>query len=377
MDTPADAIAPFAHWLLDSLGSALVAVDADARLVLLNGEALRILASQHPAEEENLRRAAAGRPCAEVLATQPTLCARLLDALHGGECPGRAELVLESEGPEAATIGYSLVAIRDPEGAIRGAALQFRDLTPIERRAARERLRERLVALGEMAAGLAHEIRNPLAAMEISAGLLKRQIRDDPDALDLVEDLRGEVARVAETVHQSLEFVRPVALEPEPTDAAALLEEALRLARARSAYRGQVERELPETPLPPLLVDVDGVRAVLANLMLNACEALEDNDPADQRLTIGASAAADRDEIALWIADNGPGISAEHRERIFYPFFTTKQNGSGVGLAIAQKLVAEHGGRVELESAPGAGARFRVHLPCVRDGRDPGSGGRL
>ncbi len=367
VDTPADAVAPFAHWLLDSLGSALIAVDRDERMVFLNGEATRILASQHPAHAVDLRRPAAGRPCREVLATQPNLCDRLLGALRGGDCPGRAELTLESAAPGAATIGYSLVAIRDPEGRIRGAAIQFRDLTPIERRAAREQLRERLVALGEMAAGLAHEIRNPLAAMEISAGLLKRQIRDDPDALALVKDLRGEVARVAETVHQSLEFVRPVALETEPADPTDLLEQSLRLARARSGFRGTVVREFPAAPLPPLLVDVDGVRAALTNLILNACEALADKDPADQRLRIGASAAPDRAEIALWVADNGPGIPAEQRERIFYPFFTTKEHGSGVGLALAQKQVAAHGGRIELESAPAAGTCFRLLLPCVRD----------
>lgn len=359
-------IEPFAHWLLDSLGSGLIAIDTDAKLVSLNGEAVRILVSQHPEIEEFFRVPLDGRPCREVLATQPALCGQLEEALRGVECPGRVELRLESAGQQAATIGYSLATIRDPQGAIRGAAIQFRDLTPIERRAARERLRERLVALGEMAAGLAHEIRNPLAAMEISAGLLKRRINDDPEALELVEDLRAEVGRVAETVTQSLEFVRPVSLEPEVTDVIALLEQGLRVARARCEYRGRVEREFPERPLPRLWVDIDGVRAVLTNLLLNALEALEGVAPADQRLVIGAAAATERAEVTVWIRDNGPGIAPEFRERIFYPFFTTKLQGSGVGLAMAQKLIAEHGGRLELESEPGCGATFRLHLPCVR-----------
>jgi signal transduction histidine kinase len=367
VETRPETLDPFARWLLEALGSGLIAVDAHANVVSLNGEAMRILASQHPDIETPPGGALLGRPCREVLATQPRLCACLVEALDGAESPGRLELTLESSEPEAATIGYSLATIRDPAGAIRGAAIQFRDLTPIERRAARERLRERLVALGEMAAGLAHEIRNPLAAMEISAGLLKRRIGDDPGALALVEDLRGEVGRVAATVHQSLEFVRPVSLEPEAVDAVALLEQSLRVARARSGYRGRIERAFPAQLLSPLLVDIDGVRAVLTNLLLNAFEALEGRAAAEQCVVLAACEASERAEIAIRICDNGPGIPAEHRERVFYPFFTTKQNGSGVGLAMAQKLVAEHGGRLELENGPGAGAAFRIHLPCIRE----------
>ncbi len=367
METRPDSLEPFAQWLLDALGSALIAVDAHANLVLLNGEAMHILASQQPEMQASLRDGWRGRPCRKVLAAQPRLCARLLDALGGAECPGRLEMTLESVTSEPATIGYSLATIRDPGGAVRGAAIQFRDLTPIERRAARERLRERLVALGEMAAGLAHEIRNPLAAMEISAGLLKRRIVDDPEALALVEDLRGEVGRVAATVHQSLEFVRPVALEPEAAEAVPLLEQSLRVARARSGYGGRIEWDLATPPRSPLLVDVDAARAVLTNLLLNAFEALDDGSTKDPCVVIGAAEASERAEIVIRISDNGPGIPAEQRERVFYPFFTTKQHGSGVGLAMAQKLVAEHGGRLELESEPGAGATFRIHLPCVRE----------
>lgn len=369
VDTRPEVLDPFAHWLVDSLGAGLIAIDVDANVVLLNGEAKRILVGQHPELEGLFRAPLRGEACHRVLATQPRLHARLCEALDGAECPGRVELTLESAVDEAATIGYSLATIRDAAGTIRGAAIQFRDLTPIERRAARERLRERLVALGEMAAGLAHEIRNPLAAMEISAGLLKRRIGDDPEALALVEDLRGEVGRVAATVNQSLEFVRPVSLDPEPVDPVLLIEDGIRVAKARTGYRGQVRRHpvSASAPLPPLLVDLDGMRAVVTNLILNAFEALAGQEPETQRVDLGVGTSPDGGEIVIRISDNGPGIAADQRERIFYPFFTTKEAGSGVGLAMAQKLVAEHGGRLELESAPGAGATFRVHLPCIRE----------
>ncbi len=308
-----------------------------------------------------------------MLRDQPGLRERLREGLTGQGGPGRLEMVLESAGPAPATIGFSVATVRDGSGTIRGAAIQFRDLTPIERRAARERLRERLVALGETAAGLAHEIRNPLAAIEISAGLLKRRLIHDPDALELLEDLHGEVSHVAAIVNQSLEFVRPSALEPEPVDAVILLGECIRVARARAEYRGEVAVADSRTPIPPLWVDAEGMRSVFTNLVLNAFEAMADVDPEAQRVEIslrceGASEGGDP-EVVISVRDNGPGIAPEQRERIFYPFFTTKQAGSGVGLALAQKIVAEHGGRLELESEPECGTVFRVHLPAHAEPR--------
>ncbi len=359
-----------ADYLAGSLGSGLIAVDTGGRVSLLNAAAQRILGLPGPADS------LLGCEARYVLGATPAIADRLVEALDGRPRPGRVELILECSGEADRTIGYSLTAIRDPAGTLRGAAMQFRDLTPIERRAAQERLRERLAALGEMAAGLAHEIRNPLAAMEISAGLLKRRLRDDPDALALLDEVRGELARVAQTVTQSLEFVRPIALEPAWIDPVALLEESLSLARARAGYRGSLERHYPIEAPPPLRVDGEGLQAALTNLILNAFEALRERRPAEQRVEVGIDCAAPSEpsagvggpracpELVFRVADNGPGIPAELRERIFYPFFTTKEGGSGVGLATAQKLVAEHGGRLEVESDAVSGTTFRIHLPA-------------
>jgi signal transduction histidine kinase len=255
--------------------------------------------------------------------------------------------------------------------------IQFRDLTPYERSAEQERLRDRLAALGEMAAGLAHEIRNPLAGMEILTGLLRRRLQEQPEEGALVNELTSELHRVAETVSASLEFVRPVALRCDPVDPVEVLEESLARARARAPFEGDVERDYAEA-LPELRADGERLESVLTNLMVNAMEAMEGAGSRPRSLRLGvrvesteeAEGGAERDggarELVFTVGDSGPGIPDELRERIFYPFFTTKQRGSGVGLAQAQKIVAGHGGRLELDDTSARGATFRVRLPLRR-----------
>jgi signal transduction histidine kinase len=257
----------------------------------------------------------------------------------------------------------------------------FRDLTPFERSDERERLRDRLAALGEMAAGLAHEIRNPLAGMEVLAGLLGRRLANRPQERALVADFTEQLRRLAETVTQSLEFVRPVALQREPMDPATLVEVALERALARAPRPGTIERRY-EPDLPLIAADPQLIGAAITDLILNACEAMGGSGG---RLALGlherlaprptravrvdadradsAACAALAREIVFSVSDTGPGIAPELREKVFYPFFTTKQEGSGVGLAQVQKIVVGHGGSVALECGAGGGCTFRVHLP--------------
>ena len=363
--------ARYAGWLVGSIRSGLVAIDERGALAALNEAAHRLLGCPGSGPAELL-----GRHCREVLAGEPAVVECLLATLGGVELPGRAELTLAGRpGRPGPTIGYTAAAVRDESGVVRGALMQFRDLTPYERSAEQERLRDRLAALGEMAAGLAHEIRNPLAGMEILTGLLRRRLADQPEELALVNELAAEIRRAAETVTASLEFVRPVVLRCEEVDPIALLEESLARARSRVPFDGEVERDYAET-LPVLRADGERLECVLTNLMVNAMEAMENakSDPRRLRLGVCVERSEDVDagtlrepELVFTVADSGPGIPEELRERVFYPFFTTKQEGSGVGLAQAQKIVAGHGGRIELASGPG-GAVFRVRLPLAPEG---------
>jgi signal transduction histidine kinase len=383
----------FALALLGSMRSGLVAIDAEGRLAALNDGAQRIL--RGPAGPAH---AWIGRDCREALALQPTLTRLLLETLDGRERPSRAELALAGgpDGRQGPTIGFTLMPVRTAGGEVIGAALVFRDLTPIERGDEQERLRERLAALGQMAAGLAHELRTPLATMEVLAGLLRRRLETAggrEQELGLLADLTAELRSLAGTVTESLEFVKPLAPEKRPIEPAALLEEALILACQRQRFAGAVERRF-EGPLPTLHGDAEPLRAMLVNLLVNAFEAMAGMEAEGQRVSLGLRVESGERAapVATWavradggtrpppsepaaralvieIADSGPGVPAELRERIFYPFFTTKQRGSGIGLALAQKVVASHGGSLELVDA-GGGACFRLRLP-LEEARHP------
>jgi signal transduction histidine kinase len=352
----------FASWMIGSMRSGVLAIDTAGRVVALSPEAQRVLGCPEGPLESLL-----GRPSEEVLAAQPAVLARLREALGGRDHSSRAELVLGSAGGRPArTIGFTPLCVRDRSGAVRGAAIVFRDLTPFERMDEQARLRDRLAALGQMAAGLAHAIRNPLASMELLAGLLKRQLGEHPEERSLVEELTLELRGLAETVTASLEFVRPVSISRARCDPKAILEASLDLARARVAFRGAILREYADS-LPPLAADADELRAALTDLLVNALEAMSESPSAGRhRLVLGLRAQGSRDErreLEIRISDSGPGIPEELRERIFYPFFTTKGGGTGVGLANAQKVILGHGGSLELESGSGDGSTFCVRLP--------------
>jgi nitrogen-specific signal transduction histidine kinase len=367
----------FAARVLASLSSGIVGVDAAGNLALVNEGAQRILGCPAGDPVDAL-----GCDCRTVLEPQPRVARLLLEALDGRAMLSRAELVLEgSNGNPHSTIGFTLSPVRDPLGHVCGAAMLFRDLTPFERSDEQERLRDRLAALGEMAAGLAHEIRNPLAGMEVLAGLLGRRLADRPEERALVADFTEQLRRLAETVTQSLEFVRPVALQREPLDPATLVDAALERALVRAPRPGAIERRY-DPDLPPILADPQLIGVAITNLILNACEAMGNSSG---RLALGlhermaprptravrvdadradsTSAAALAREIVLSVSDTGPGIAPELREKVFYPFFTTKQEGSGVGLAQVQKIVVGHGGSLALECGAEGGCTFRVHLP--------------
>ena len=212
----------FAARVLGSLGSGIAGVDASGRVVLLNAGAKRLLGCPEGRLSDAL-----GRDCRSVFASEPAVARLLLKAARGQPGMSRGELALRGgAGGGAATIGLTLFPVRGAKGRRCGAAMLFRDLTPIERSAEKERLQGRLAALGQMAAGLAHELRNPLASMEVLAGLLRRRLPEGEERA-LVDDLLGQLRDLSRIVTTSLDFVRPSAPRRAPVEPAALLEAAL------------------------------------------------------------------------------------------------------------------------------------------------------
>lgn len=347
----------FEAMILGSMSSGVVAIDLDGVVRVLNASAQQVLGAPAGAPE-----AALGGACRQVLAAQPGVARLLLGALERKSPISRGELSLEGGG---ASIGLTLGPVRDARGRVRGAGMIFRDLAPIERQDERARLRERLAALGEMAVGLAHAIRNPLAGMEVSAGLLRRRLAPDSEERELLDELLEEMRAMSRSVSQSLEFVRPAPPELTRVDPVRLLEEACQTARARVAFDGVVQRAWQDE-LPVLEADAEQLRTALTDLIVNALQALDGRGCL--ALSVHAEpvgSGAGPPDLILAIADDGPGVPDELREKIFHPFFTTKEDGSGVGLANARKVVASHGGRLELTSAASGGACFQVRLPSV------------
>jgi signal transduction histidine kinase len=289
--------------------------------------------------------------------------------------PNRAELRLT---PADKVLGYTLSLIRNSEGTTIGAAMFFKDLTRVEQLEERERLRDRLAALGEMAAAVAHEIKNPLAGIEVMAGLLRRQLRDNAQATALVGDIINEAKMANAIVQEILDFVRPVRLQMERTSVGAALQAAVTMADGK-AKRGQVAVTLDIAEGLPLIdADRTQLMQVFANLLINAFEALDGTGT----IAIMAREVALEDEGALPqdglhpvptiivdVTDSGPGVPPELADKIFSAFFTTKAQGSGLGLAIVRKIVDAHDGRIDLTSRPGAGTKFRVTLPVSGDAR--------
>jgi signal transduction histidine kinase len=217
---------------------------------------------------------------------------------------------------------------------------------------------ERLAALGQLTAGLAHELRNPLGTIRASAEMLKKVSGGDGVASEMTDYIREEVDRANSLVTRFLEFARPLPLKPAVTDVHEVIDRAV-LQYERSADRPEVSVYKNYDPaVRPVTMDGEWMERVFYNLLRNAAEA----SPAGGSVTVKTRTVDGHVEIA--VIDRGTGITPEHRESIFNPFFTTKPNGVGLGLAIVSKIIDEHGGQILVESEPDKGAVFRVLLPA-------------
>jgi signal transduction histidine kinase len=351
---------PFFRHIVSSLRNGVIAFHRDGTLALMNDEAYRIFALvRRPGD--------IGRPFPDVLQDRPAVIRVLSSAFELSHLPNRAELRLKDLNR---VIGYTLSQVKDATGVALGAVMFFKDLTQVEQLEERERLRDRLASLGEMAAGIAHELKNPLAGIEVMAGLLRRQVPDSVDAQSLLADIMSEAKLANSIVMQMLDFVRPVRLQLEQTDLGQVVHQAITLAESK-APRGAVvvAVDIPRD-LPMIDGDYHQLCQVFTNLIANAFEALNGSG----HLSIGAAVTVVEEDpafggpqapvslVVVDVVDDGPGIPTELTDKIFDPFFTTKPQGSGLGLAIVSKIVDAHDGRIDVSSST-AGTRFRVTLP--------------
>jgi len=218
---------------------------------------------------------------------------------------------------------------------------------------------DRLAALGQLSAGLAHELRNPLGTIKASAEMLARQVSSENEvAREVAGFISSEVDRTNSLVTRFLHFARPLQVRLEKADLAQMLDRAIAAAEREANNVAIYKNYDPE--IPPFPFDAELMERVIYNLVVNAAQA----SPPGGAVTVKTRAAGGTVEIA--VIDRGQGIDPKNIGSIFNPFFTTKASGVGLGLAIVSKIVDEHGGKIAVESEPGRGSVFRVLLPTVR-----------
>ncbi|MGZ4788797.1 MAG: sensor histidine kinase [Terriglobales bacterium] len=216
---------------------------------------------------------------------------------------------------------------------------------------------EHLATLGELAAGLAHEIRNPLAGIAGVMDIIGRDVPATSAAQDVLKDVREEVLRINRIVTDLLETARPKAPQKQLADLNTTAEHALMFAREQAKSKPIHIGFTRSEDLPPFQHDPSQIHQVLLNLMLNAIQAID--GPGSVSVTV-----EQRDGMAaVDVTDTGPGIPPETLQNIFRPFFTTKGHGTGLGLSLAKRIVEDHGGRIQVASMPGHGCTFSVILP--------------
>jgi signal transduction histidine kinase len=353
----------FFRHIVNSMRNGVIAFRRDGTLALMNDEAYRTFGL--PRSPRDL-----GRPFADVLRERPEIVRVLSSAFELSHLPNRAELRLKDLNR---VIGYTLSQVKNDLEEPIGAVVFFKDLTRVEQIEEQERLRDRLASLGEMAAGIAHELKNPLAGIEVMAGLLRRQVPDSKDAQSLLADILSEAKLANAIVVEMLEFVRPVRLQMERTDLSDVLQQSVTMAESKARRGNVVVATHVEPGLPMIEGDHHQLSQVFTNLIANAFEALDGKG----HITISAlTSTIEADPafagvlpptpaVVVEVADDGPGVPADVTDKIFNPFFTTKVTGTGLGLAIVRKIVDAHDGRIDVSSAPEAGTRFRVTLPVV------------
>lgn len=267
-------------------------------------------------------------------------------------------------------LGMTVSPLRNEEGRQVGGVWIFQNLTRIRQMEEEIENKKRLATIGEMAAGMAHEIRNPLAALSGSMQVLKTGFRpDDEEFQHLLEIALKETDRLDDIITAFLLYARPAPLNKKPSDINLLVADTIGLLQNRkeTSKNIDVRTDLHKEELWAM-VDPDQIRQVFWNLSINAVEAMEKGGrlKVSSRLvtTLASNGAAGTPWVEVAFSDTGRGISEPDLGKIFYPFFTTKDHGSGLGLSIVHRIVEDHQGRIHVESRPGEGARFALLLPA-------------
>jgi len=346
--------------IIESINSGLITTDLEGRINFINRGGTEILRAG-PA-------VVGGRSVESLFRLDPGFLGdihrRLLADLRF-----RFEIYHETPDGGRIFLGIAASNLHDRQGNPLGYIFIFQDLTEIHALELEMRLKERMVALGEMAAGMAHELRNPLASISGSVQYLKGELRPQGETLELMDIILRESQRLDQAIRDFLTFARPGKFTPESVDLVRLIEDNVKLLR-KSREFGAGHRIETQSPSREVSCEVDAnrLKQVFWNLATNALKAM----PGGGTLTIGVELAEDGSRIEIVFRDEGRGMDATDRERYFQPFSGSFDRGTGLGAAIVYRLVEEHGGKIQLDSTPGQGTEVTISLPrrCTGSNRE-------
>jgi two-component system sensor histidine kinase PilS (NtrC family) len=335
--------------IVASLTTGIVTADSDGRITSLNAAAVSLTGYEQAD--------AVGSSLWELFPAPPQA-----DGLAGG---GRWEAPFESKASNTLWLELYSSPLRRAGGAAEGTILMFWDMTELREKTAALERAERLAALGKMAARIAHEVRNPLSAIAGAVHILKDAVQGDEDDARLLKIVVHEAERLEGLIAELLDFARPRPLQRVDVDVVDLCREAAEVVRQDPALEGkEVALRLPEATLAGEL-DPDRIRQALWNLLRNAAEVT----PAGGTIVLALRMSDDGQAIEMDVTDQGPGVPEEDRERVFDPFYTTKERGTGIGLAVVRRVAERHGGSVALlAAAEGQGSTFCLRLPMGSSG---------
>ena len=361
-------VLPILPQLMDSLSDAVVVVDRDQRLVAANAQYIACFGMR--------RSDLIGSRCTDVLH-----CPEDRAGDDGGRCaacetfatrrPARRLRSVPDAGGALRRWEASFNPVFDASGDVSHVVEVWRDVTARSQLEAQLGHSERLAALGTLAAGVGHEINNPLASVLAGVETLERWLKrrqfdaaQIAEAGEILELLEREVLRCRETTDKLMLLAQPYSTEPAWFDLNVAVSDTLSLLRHQMGKQGIDAVEELDPDLPPIWARHSSMRGVCMNLMMNAVQAMPQGGRLTARTTRGGPG------VVLHVEDTGLGISPEHLDRIWDAFFTTKPvgQGTGLGLSITQRVVTRHGGTIRVESRPGEGARFIVELPIEGPG---------
>jgi two-component system nitrogen regulation sensor histidine kinase NtrY len=338
----------YVETILERVATGVVSVDGSGRIGTVNNAAARLL---------GVDKAVSGRPASAVFGrAELKPLAILIDEASRSRTELRPQEIAITRDGRDMHLAVMTTPLTREDGVSEGLVLVFDDVTPLVRA-------QKVAAWREVARRLAHEIKNPLTPIQLCAERLRRHFSSAPDhTRQLVDEctatIVGEVESLKGLVDEFSQFARMPAPRAVPTDLHHLLNDALAL--YDGIFTDVAIRRHFDGPLPQVSVDPEQIRRVIINLVDNAIEAM------DQKGAIDIDTQHDRANalVRVIVADDGPGIPAAEREKLFLPYYSTKRRGSGLGLAIVRRIVAEHGGSIDVSDNTPRGTRFAIELPC-------------